>query len=98
MSRANLLRSSQESGKSRFWIVDHKEPLAQYYNTIAKLGGLVQAPRNITIFGCLKASMAAHSLKKSLTAPSDSILNIFMATTVYLHNPLYIIPYPPYEI
>lgn len=71
VSRENLLLSSQDRGTSKFWIVDHNEPLAQYYNTIAKLGGFVHAPKNITIFGCLKAYIAAHSLKKSLTAPSD---------------------------
>jgi hypothetical protein len=55
---------------------------------MAKLGALVQAPKNITMFGCLNASMAAHSLKKSLIALSDSILNILMATMVSLHSPL----------
>lgn len=55
---------------------------------MAKLGDLVQAPKNMTMLGCLKASMAAHSLKKSLTALSDSILNIFIATVVYLQSPL----------
>ncbi len=69
-------------------MLDHKEPLEQYSRTIAKLGDLVQAPRNITTLGCLKASMAAHSLKKSLTALSDSILNILMATVVSLQRPL----------
>lgn len=50
------------------------------------------------MLGCRKAYMAAHSEKKSLTAFSDSILNIFIATVVYRHNPLYMIPYPPSEI
>ena len=77
---------------------DQSDPLEQNSRTIAKLGALVQAPRNMTILGCLRASMAAHSLKKSLTALSDSILNILMATVVYLHSPLYMIPYPPSEI
>ncbi len=58
----------------------------------------MHAPKNITILGCLSASMAAHSLKKSFTPFSDYILNILIATVVYLHNPLYIIPYPPYDI
>jgi hypothetical protein len=48
----------------------------------------VHAPKNITILGCLSASMAAHSLKKSFTPFSDYILNILIATVVYLHNPL----------
>lgn len=43
-----------------------REPLEQYSNTNAKLGGLVQAPKNIQILGCLKVSMALHSLRKSL--------------------------------
>ena len=67
---------------------DHKEPLEQNYKTIAKFGALVQAPKNITIFGCLKAYIAAHSLKKSLTALYDSILNILIATMVSLQSPL----------
>lgn len=49
-------------------MLDHNDPLEQYYRTIAKLGALVHAPKNITILGCLSASIAAHSLKKSLTA------------------------------
>jgi hypothetical protein len=55
---------------------------------MAKLGAFVQAPKNITMFGCLKAYIAAHSLKKSLTALSDYILNILIATTVSLQRPL----------
>lgn len=69
-------------------MLDHSEPLEQYSRTMAKLGALVQAPKNITMFGCLNASIAAHSLKKSLIALSDSILNILMATMVSLHSPL----------
>jgi hypothetical protein len=65
---------------------------------MAKLGGFTQAPKNITILGCLNASIAAHSLKKSLIAPSDYNLNIFIATVVSLQVPLYIIPYPPSDI
>jgi hypothetical protein len=68
-------------------MVDHNDPLAQYSNTIAKFGGFVHAPKNITMFGCRNAYIAAHSLKKSFTAPSDYILNIFIATTVSRHNP-----------
>lgn len=49
-------------------MVDHNEPRLQYYKTMHKFGGLVQAPRNRTTLGCLRASIAAHSLKKSLTA------------------------------
>jgi len=71
---------------------DQSEPFEQYSSTIAKFGALVQAPKNMTIFGCLSASMAAHSLKKSLTALSLSILNILMATVVSLQRPLYMIP------
>ena len=69
-------------------MLDQRDPREQYSSTIAKLGAFVHAPRNITTLGCLSASIAAHSLKKSLTALSDSILNIFMATVVSLHSPL----------
>lgn len=55
---------------------------------MAKLGALVHAPKNITIFGCLRAYIAAHSLKKSRIALSDYILNILIATTVSLQSPL----------
>lgn len=40
--------------------MDHKEPRAQYYKTMAKFGGLVHAPKNITMLGCLNAYIAAH--------------------------------------
>jgi hypothetical protein len=63
------------------------DPFLQNSRTIEKLGGLVQAPKNITIFGCLKASMAWHSERKSLRLDSyiPSILNILTATTLSLH-------------
>jgi hypothetical protein len=61
---------------------DQSEPLEQNYRTMAKFGAFVQAPKNMTILGCLRAYIAAHSLKKSLTALYDYILNIFMATVV----------------
>lgn len=67
---------------------DQSDPLEQNSSTIAKLGDLVHAPKNMTTFGCLNASIAAHSLKKSLTALSDSILNILIATVVSLQSPL----------
>jgi hypothetical protein len=60
VSKANVFLSSQLKGYSRFWIVDQRDPFVQYYNTIAKFGGLVQAPKNITTFGCLRAYIAAH--------------------------------------
>lgn len=60
MSKANLLRSYHDRGTSKFWMVDHNEPRLQYYKTMHKFGGLVQAPRNRTTLGCLRASIAAH--------------------------------------
>jgi hypothetical protein len=67
VSIENLLLSYQVNGIYKFWIVDQRDPLPQYSRTIAKLGGLVHAPKNITILGCLSAYIAPHSLKKSLT-------------------------------
>lgn len=69
-------------------MLDQSEPFEQYSSTMAKFGDFVHAPKNITILGCLSASIAAHSLKKSRTALYDSILNILIATVVSLQRPL----------
>jgi hypothetical protein len=57
-SRAILLLSSQEMGISGFYKVCQRDPLEQYSKTMKKSGGLVQAPKNMTIFGCLRADIA----------------------------------------
>lgn len=64
-------------------------PFLQNSKMMEKLGFLVQAPRNITMLGCLKASIAWHSLKKSFKEFSlfASILNILIATVHSLHFP-----------
>ena len=66
-----------------------RDPLEQYSRTSAKLGGEVQAPRNMHILGCLKFSMALHSLRKSLITMSFIAygFNIFTATVNSLHFP-----------
>lgn len=77
-----------------------RDPLEQYSNTSAKLGGLVQAPRNMHIFGCLNVSIALHSDRKSLITVSFRAygFNIFTATVSSLHFPWWILPYPPSPI
>ena len=66
-----------------------RDPLEQYSKTSAKLGGLVQAPRNIQMLGCLNVSNALHSERKSLMTTSlmAAGFNIFTATVNYLHFP-----------
>ena len=100
MSRASCLLSFHDNSTFLFWRSDQRVPPGQYSRTIAKLGGLVQAPRNITMFGCLRASIAWHSLMKSLTELSFyfSILKSLTATVVFLHLASYMIPYPPSDI
>lgn len=65
----------------------HNDLCGQYSNTIAKSGNFVQAPINVTIFGCLNDSIAVHSYKKSLIASSfkNSYFRSFTATKVSLH-------------
>lgn len=57
-SKHIFLLSSQLKCISKFYITYQRDPLEQYSSTIAKLGGLVQAPKNITIFGWRNASIA----------------------------------------
>ncbi len=78
-------------GISGFYKVCQRDPLEQYSKTMKKSGGLVQAPKNMTIFGCLRADIAWHSDKKSLKLLKllfYSILNFLMATVVSRHLPL----------
>ena len=65
-SKAILLLSSQLKGISWFYSKDHRDPLAQNSKIMQKSGYLVHAPKNMTIFGCLNASIAWHSDRKSL--------------------------------
>ena len=97
ISRANFFLQSQVILICISCSKLQREPLAQYSRTIQRLGDLVHAPKNRTMFGCLITSMTAHSFLNSsnLSCSMSSRLISLIATTVCFHLPLYTIPQPP---
>jgi hypothetical protein len=54
------LRLSYQPSYYCFWSKDQRVPPSQNSRTMAKWGGLVQAPKNMTMLGCRRAYMAWH--------------------------------------
>ena len=61
ISKANLLRISHYNGTFLFYNKLHNDLLEQYSKIIAKFGNFVHTPRQVTILGCLRDSIALDS-------------------------------------